>query len=205
MVVTTTQNNGEWAKVCALMLTFIPAIRGEECAGEQQDRREREHFHDLVRPMLCADDQDIERACDPIPHIACGGERSVDSRRECHDRFADASERESGSNSEWLSVANTFGAAKRPSESADATASVTKHLELFFQVLTRVRYRLHVDHIEGLFDLVEGTEVAGYDPLRECREKRRCIEDADFALPFGNVSKVIECSDVGAADGQDPV
>src|SRR6476661_9853063 len=68
-----------------------------------------------------------------------------------------------------------------------------------------MRDRLHVDLIEGLFDLVEGTEVAGYDPLRECREKRRCVEEPDFALPFGGASKVIECSDVGAVDGQDPV
>src|SRR5580765_1223601 len=64
---------------------------------------------------------------------------------------------------------------------------------------------LHVDLVEGLFDLVEGTEVAGYDSLRECREKRLCVEEPDFALPFGGASKVIECSDVGAVDGQDPV
>src|SRR5580765_8176450 len=64
---------------------------------------------------------------------------------------------------------------------------------------------LHVDLIERLFDLVEGTEVAVYDPLRECREKRWCVEEPDFAFPFGSVSKIIECSDVGAADGQDPV
>src|ERR1700751_765771 len=63
----------------------------------------------------------------------------------------------------------------------------------------------HVDLIEGLFDLVEGTEVAGYDPLRECREKRRCVEEPDLALPFGSFSKIIERSDVGAADGQNPV
>ena len=41
---------------------------------------------------------------------------------------------------------------------------------------------LHVDLIEGLFDLVEGTDVAGYHPLQECREKRRCVEKPDFAL-----------------------
>src|SRR6476660_7644290 len=64
---------------------------------------------------------------------------------------------------------------------------------------------LHVDLIKGLFDFVEGTDVACYDPLRECREKRWCVEKPDLALPFGGVSKVIECSDVGSADGQDPV
>jgi len=60
---------------------------GEECAGEQQDRRQREDFDDLVRPVLRPDNQDIERACDPIPRIARRGERSVDSCREFDEPF----------------------------------------------------------------------------------------------------------------------
>ena len=39
---------------------------GDQCPRQQQDRRQREHFHDLVRSVLGAEDQEVERADDGI-------------------------------------------------------------------------------------------------------------------------------------------
>jgi hypothetical protein len=68
-----------------------------------------------------------------------------------------------------------------------------------------MRECLHVELIEGLFDLVEGAEIAGYHPLQQCREKRGRVEEPDLALAFGNAAKVVERSNVGAVSSQDPV
>jgi hypothetical protein len=187
--VTTTQNNGEWAKVCALMLTFIPAMPARSAPGSSRiDASVRIFTISFVR---CSVPTIRTSKVLAIPSLTSRAEASAASTLavSATNRFADASE----------------VGRERPSESADSTASVTEQLELFVQVLAQMRDCLHVDLIEGLFNLVEGTEVASYDPLRECREKRRCVEEPDFASPFGSVSEIIECSDVGAADGQDPV
>jgi len=76
--------------------------------------------------VFCADDQDIERACDSIPHIACGGERSVDSRRECNEPLR----RRLGGERVELGVAqrgeDLSVGRERLSETADSAASVTK-------------------------------------------------------------------------------
>src|SRR5207342_2498981 len=136
---------------------------------------------------------------------ACGGERSVDPCGECDEPFrrflrGERVELRMAKRGEHLSMGR-----ERPSESADSTASVAEHLDLLLRVVARMRECLHVELIERLFDLVERTEIAGYDPLQEGREKRGRVEQTDFAISFGKLSEVVEHGDPGAVGGQDPI
>ena len=186
MAVTTTQNSVRVHEGVCAEVHVHSGHAGEQRAGEQQDRRQREHLHDLVRAVFGSDDQDVERACDPVPGVACGGERGVDSRGECDEplgRFLRGERVELGvaQRREHLSVGR-----ERPPQAADSTASVAEHPDLLLRVVARLRERLHVELVERLFDLVEGAEIAGYDPLQERREKRGRIEQADLAFSFGD-------------------
>ena len=46
---------------------------------QQQDRRERQDLHDLVRPVLGSNDEHVERVGDAVLDVACGIQRDVDS------------------------------------------------------------------------------------------------------------------------------
>ena len=120
---TTIQNSGECTKVFVLEVDVHSGHSGEQCAGEQQDRREREDLHDLVCSVFGSDDQDVERACDAVPGVAGGGERGVDPCGECDEPLGRSLRGERvelgvAQSREHLSVGR-----ERPSQSTDSTAS----------------------------------------------------------------------------------
>ena len=92
---------------CRLEVHVHPGHACEQGSGKQQDRGEGEDLHDLVRPVLRPDDQHVERAGDPVLRVARRGRaRRRLSTSSSANRSADPSD-EIGSNSEWLSAANS--------------------------------------------------------------------------------------------------
>src|SRR5579862_139656 len=106
MAVTTTQNSGEWTKVCALKLTFIPATPARSAPGRSKiEARVRTFIISFVRCSVRTISTSNELA---IPSLTSRAEARAASTLavSATNRSADSSE-ESGSNSEWLNAANT--------------------------------------------------------------------------------------------------
>ena len=62
---------------------------------------------------------------------------------------------------------------ERPSQATDSTASGAEQPDLLLRVVARIRECLHVELIERLFDLIEGVEIAGYDPFQNVSTETR--------------------------------
>ena len=56
----TTQNIHAWSK--RPTLKFMPMIPASTVAGRRIDRGQREHLHDVVRPLADSGDEEVERA-----------------------------------------------------------------------------------------------------------------------------------------------
>ncbi len=78
---TPNQKSGELRELMEAEVDVHAHDAGDQRARQQQDRRQREDLHDLVRAVLRAEDQQVERADDGILGVPPGGEGVVDLLR----------------------------------------------------------------------------------------------------------------------------
>ena len=94
---------------------------------------------------------------------------------------------------------------ERTSQSADGAAELHQPRQLVGDVLRDFRHDLRVQLLQFAFDLLEGAEVAGHDPIDNRRDERRRVERTDLTSPFGAFAELLKHLDLRLMSGHDPV